>query len=160
MRKGYFHVPQQTMIIPKIKPTVTTKMSITQFINHFQHKNIISKENIIQFINDVKILNNKTRVIDIPNFHDSSPFQLACLNCTSKLVKKMINMNDDLDINTVDTDGRTALHYSIFNNNYNVIQILVEAGINIYKLDNFGNSALFYAYKFKNIRGIKGLLQI
>jgi ankyrin repeat protein len=50
--------------------------------------------------------------------------------------------NTTIDVNSTTNKGWTPLHYSLFNNNYEVSKVLLMKGANLFAKDNEGVSAL------------------
>jgi ankyrin repeat protein len=64
------------------------------------------------------------------------------------IIEKLISKKADLD--QQDIQGKTALIYAAFNNNFEIAQFLVKAGANSKLADNEKRTALDYAKFNKN----------
>ncbi|ELY3814318.1 hypothetical protein SMY00_004335, partial [Cronobacter sakazakii] len=71
----------------------------------------------------------------------------------SDIVKKVLSINSEININAVDNEGKTAL----FGADYIKAEALIKAGIDINAKDKDGNTALFFSdYMTTNLLLSKG----
>ena len=68
--------------------------------------------------------------LSIRNNHGYIPFHSACAIGDIDILRKLLFHKDTFDINTTDADGNTALDIAMKKNQYNICQVLKEAGIN------------------------------
>ncbi|MFP3035496.1 MAG: ankyrin repeat domain-containing protein [Wolbachia sp.] len=96
------------------------------------------------------------------------------LNCTRgyglyKILKEYRNnevgpvsyerlMGGHADVNAKDNMERTALHYSAYFNDTDMVELLLKAGADIDAQDNLGRTALHYAACFNNTNMVELLL--
>lgn len=69
--------------------------------------------------------------------------QDAALNGLADAVNAMLEQG--IDINNIDQDGRTALMYAAFNGHEDVVKSLLENDADVNISDNFGRTALMFA---------------
>ena len=72
-----------------------------------------------------------------------TPLMAAVVKGNKEIVKLLISKNINLD--TIDANGTTALIYATMFKNYEIVNDLVKAGANINLKDNRQNGAIEYA---------------
>lgn len=75
------------------------------------------------------------------------------------LVKKLIEENNDLDINSQRNNGWTFLHYSVAQGERKIANFLLENGANPDIKNHINNYPLNYAINYENIEIVKLLLE-
>jgi ankyrin repeat protein len=75
---------------------------------------------------------------------------------TPAALKSELTTTDKVD--STDKFGKTALMYACYDEDYEKVMLLVEAGADVNKQDNEGWSSLFYAVVKKNIQITEYLL--
>ncbi|KAL3098681.1 hypothetical protein niasHS_000468 [Heterodera schachtii] len=79
----------------------------------------------------------------------SSPFIIGCQEDRFACVEKML-LSPGVDLNIVDTHGKTPLMHAIVYNRTNIANLFITNGADKQKTDNFGKTALDYARESKN----------
>ncbi|MCJ8313652.1 MAG: ankyrin repeat domain-containing protein [Saccharospirillaceae bacterium] len=77
------------------------------------------------------------------NAFDQSELHIACYDNNDVEIKKCISAG--IDLNLQDKRGKTALHYTVINNNYDAVYLLLSNKVIIDIEDHFGNYALWDA---------------
>lgn len=115
------------------------------------------------------------KAFNIVNTEGYSPLTLACYHRNNKVAKFLINNGSDInqkssmgtplmaavvkgnieivnalldkkaDVNSIDSNGTSALLYATIFKNYEIVRILIKANANPDLKDNRGNSAIDYA---------------
>ncbi len=116
------------------------------------HQNAMSPEN---YANEDDVHDFSTINIS----HDSRDLIKAAVNGDKNLLKKLLSGNDDLNINGIDSEGRTALIGAAYQGNNQICTMLISAGANLNKADNKGFNALDYAASRGLVDTVKILLQ-
>jgi len=81
---------------------------------------------------------------------DRFPLHTAVQNYQVATAQRLLTW-DIVDVNDVDMDGKTALHYSVHSF---MIQFLIEHGADVFKRDLHGNGPLDSAIKDGNVRSV------
>lgn len=71
------------------------------------------------------------------------------VDASTEIVSALVNSGVNVDI--VDNDGRTPLHYACQGGDVRVVQFLIETGADVSKLDKAGQSALDFAEQFADV---------
>ena len=53
-------------------------------------------------------------------------------------------------MNHEDDEGTPIIHYAVFNNNFNIVRLLIDSGASLKAKDQYGLTPLVYALKEKN----------
>lgn len=90
----------------------------------------------------------KTLIKENANYRSSdlfgvTPLMFASARGHTEVVKYLLSINDAID--AVDNEKKNCLFHAIDGNKFEIAKILIEAGVNINVVNNFGNSAKDYA---------------
>jgi ankyrin repeat protein len=88
-----------------------------------------------------------------------TPLHLAAWNNNAKIVKELLKHG--AQVNAVNTEGRTSLHYAFghIDNNIEIIQILLEYGAHINAQDKDGNTPLHLAVLYGSLEAVEILIK-
>ena len=73
---------------------------------------------------------------------DQAPSPLSVASAWNNYNAVKLLMRKGADVNDIDEDGNTALHYAAANGNVEIVKLLLDSGARIDKNDGDGNSAL------------------
>lgn len=87
------------------------------------------------------------------NFMDKSLlfFYHACIVGNIEMIESLLEPNTNLDINSADEDGDTALHKAVLFDHYDIVKYLLDLGCSKNKKNNYGWTALDMAIVDRNI---------
>jgi ankyrin repeat protein len=72
-----------------------------------------------------------------------TPLMMATDSNNLEVVEYLISMaQQGLDLHATDTQGRTALHHAVKNDNFEAAELLLEAGLDITHVDNWGTTPI------------------
>jgi len=116
----------------------------------------ILKINILLFAFFISIIGNLQAVRQPVNHHPQEnsqishlPLHKAILLADSMYAKQCNEnirdlVNNGVDLNEQDADGKTPLHIAVMHNNFDIVKQLLDAGANIKIEDKQGQTALSY----------------
>lgn len=130
-------------------------------------------------INMVKLLLNLGADKEIVDKNGAFPIHLAALNGNLDVLRILTDRFKELDydqeseysddslleisfvqdIDIVDKNGQTPLHYAIKKDNDDIVQELIDIGADIYKKDNDGFNSLDFAIKFNSKKARQVLIE-
>ena len=93
------------------------------------------------------LLDNGIRV-DITNKNNEATFDLAIQHGNKDIIKKILEKDDSIDINTVDKDNRTLLQNMVVQGKNNIAKVLVEYGADVNNTDNHGRNVIYDALSY------------
>lgn len=116
------------------------------------------KKNIKKILS--KISNtNRSISFNRLNLNYLGPIHIIARQNDKNTLKMLLNSNKPLHINLRTNQGRTALHWSVISNSYDVFKILINLDkCQLDVIDNFGKTPLHYSIN-KNIKFEKMLLK-
>ena len=85
-------------------------------------------------------------------------FHKVVLGITSASLEQEINV-DVSEIDSVDSDGWTALMWAARRGDFVAVDILIKAGADVNKVNDYGSLVLFYALRLINLNGLRALLE-
>jgi len=91
------------------------------------------------------LIDNDYDVADINKvgMYGNSALMKAVREAKSDVVKDILSLNPELEIANI--DGNTALWNACFGQDYRCVELLVDAGINLDKMNDNGVTALMYS---------------
>jgi len=91
------------------------------------------------------LIDNDYDVTDINKvgMYGNSALMKAVREAKSDVVKDILSLNPELEIANI--DGNTALWNACFGQDYRCVELLVDAGINLDKMNDNGVTALMYS---------------
>jgi ankyrin repeat protein len=124
--------------------------------SHTKNKGKLIRNNTkLNYFNSVEIF----KIFKDNNFNDLQNFiringinavdrygRNILINCIienkTEWAKKILKEANDLDINSQDCNGWTALHFSVQENNETIAKILLDSGAIVDQMDGYGNTPL------------------
>lgn len=88
----------------------------------------------------VKCLTEHGANINIANVYGDTPFLMAVKDNNLALLKLLFEIKKDLNVNERDEEGNTALHYAVMRDDFVLVKLLIERGINIQDKNNEGKT--------------------
>lgn len=77
-----------------------------------------------------------------------------------EVLRNLIDVNSDIDINCKDRDGQTALHYAVESKRVDAIKLLVLKGANIHAVDSRGRTPMHRAASKNNLLAIDCIIEL
>ena len=108
-------------------------------------------------IASVKWLIDNNCILNIKNKNNMSPIKLAVSLGSIKIVKLLLDTGD-INIDEVDTDGRTLLHDAVLNGEIEIVNELIKNSANVNILDNHNRNILFDAVSYGEDKLISKIL--
>ena len=88
--------------------------------------------------------------------HGHTPLMRAARDGNTERVKELIDQG--VDINRRDDNGRTALVFAVINTHYETMKVLLEYGADVNAKSNKGGTALMAAASAGDLRMVQALL--
>lgn len=106
---------------------------------------IIKEINMMSDTTKKWLIDNDYDVADINKvgMYGNSALMKAVREAKSDVVKDILSLNPELEIANI--DGNTALWNACFGQDYRCVELLVDAGINLDKMNDNGVTALMYS---------------
>ena len=89
-----------------------------------------------------------------------TPLHFAARRGNIELVRYFLTLIPSHELNRADCDGRTAFHYAVESRRVGVLNVLQKGGMDIFKKDRQGRSALHQAAFIGNVEAVKCVLAI
>lgn len=106
----------------------------------------------------IPMICNEMNTITLLNDHNLSPLMIAAINNCSKILLYLLTKKG-IDVNTMDENKKTVLHYIIQHNNIDVLTLLCKNNdLNINCKDSAGYTPLHYSFAHEFLECSKILL--
>ena len=89
-----------------------------------------------------------------------TPLHFAARRGNIELVRYFLTLIPNYELNRAAHDGRTAFHYAVESRRVDVLNVLQEGGMDIFKRDRQGRSVLHQAALIDNVEAVKCVLAI
>ena len=101
---------------------------------------------------------DEKKILNHQNQYGIAPIHIAAAKNHSSCLKELLNY-DTCNVNIIDKQGRSPLHYACYYGNIKCVNLLIDHNVDINLHDKNGNSALFYASFHGHLPCISSLIK-